>query len=108
MRAKASWIAGFVALAICVVCPIVDLFDKWDHALLTGNDSEYPLVMLALCVGLAFALARFAIRFSSRLPVSGRISAIASTMMNLFASLLQPTRLVGAPGSSPPALPLRI
>ncbi|SRR5579871_1881281 len=107
MREKASWIVGFVALAICVVCPIVDLFDQWDHALLNGNDSEYPLVMLGLCVGLAFALARLAIRFSSQLPVFARIAAIASTSSR-FASFMQSARLVLAPGSSPPALPLRI
>lgn len=107
MRAKASWIAGFIALAICVVCPIVDLFDQWDHALLTGNDSEYPLVVLALCVGLAFALARIAIRISSHVPASGRTSAIAMAA-SLFSSLMEPAAVVFAPGSSPPALPLRI
>jgi hypothetical protein len=90
-----------------VVCPIVDLFDQWDHAFLTGNDSEYPLVVLALCVGLAFMLARLAIRISAHLPVSGRTSATASAC-NPFSSLKQPAAVVFVPGSSPPALPLRI
>ena|SRR5579863_3487132 len=58
MRSRASLIIGVFALAICLVCPLVDLFDQWDHALQTGSDSEYPLVILALCVGLVLALGR--------------------------------------------------
>lgn len=103
MRARTSWIVGAVALAICLACPIIDLFDQWDHALLTGNDSEYPLVLLALCVGLAFALARLAIRFSSNALVFDRIIAIASTS-NLFSLLIQPATSPFAPGSPPPIL----
>ena len=42
MKTRATLIAGTIALAICVLCPLVDMFDQWDHALQTGNDSEYP------------------------------------------------------------------
>jgi hypothetical protein len=47
-----------VALVICLVCPILEIFDDWDHTMQTGNDSEYALVVLALCVGAANSFAR--------------------------------------------------
>ena len=68
---KASYIVGAMALAICILCPLVDLFDQWDAALQTGHDTEYPLVALALCVGLAFALARFVIALPPNVSLSG-------------------------------------
>jgi hypothetical protein len=47
-----------IVLVICFVCPLVELFDGWDHTLQTGNDTEYTLVVLALCIGIVFALVR--------------------------------------------------
>jgi len=38
------------------------MFDHWDHTLQTGNDTEYTLVVIALCVGLAFSMARVYVR----------------------------------------------
>ena len=35
---------------------MIELFDQWDHTLQTGNDTEYTLVVLALCVGFAFSM----------------------------------------------------
>ena len=52
-----------MALLIALVCPLIDMFDTWDHALQTGNETEYNLVVLALCVGLGVSVARFVIKF---------------------------------------------
>jgi hypothetical protein len=52
-----------IVLLICLVCPLVETFDHWDHTLQTGNDTEYALVVLALCVGVAHTFARFVSRF---------------------------------------------
>jgi hypothetical protein len=30
--------------------------DNWDHTVQTGNDTEYPLVVLASCAGVAYSL----------------------------------------------------
>ena len=57
----ARFVAVFV-LAICFVCPLVEIFDHWDHTIQTGNDSEYALVVLALCVGAAFSFARVIVK----------------------------------------------
>jgi predicted subunit of tRNA(5-methylaminomethyl-2-thiouridylate) methyltransferase len=105
MRTRASIITGAIALAICLVCPLVDLFDQWDHALQTGNDSEYPLVILALCVGIAFALGQLIVTLSQNLQTSS-IKYVFQSALNSLAFLIRPTALA-IPSSSPP-LSLRI
>jgi hypothetical protein len=47
-----------LVLLICVVCPVLEMFDQWDHTVQTGNDTEYSFVILGLCVGASFAFAR--------------------------------------------------
>src|SRR5437660_3868511 len=59
MRARASRIIATVILVTCLACPLVELFDNWDHTVQTSNDTEYALVVLALCVGVAYSFARF-------------------------------------------------
>jgi hypothetical protein len=58
MWARVSQVIVAVVLLICVGCPLLEMFDQWDHTLQTGNDTEYALVVLALCVGVAFAIAK--------------------------------------------------
>ncbi len=41
---------------------MVELFDHLDQTLQTGNDTEYALVVLALCVGAAYSFARFILK----------------------------------------------
>ena len=59
MRSRASRIAVTLVLLICFVCPLVETFDNWDDTIQTGNDTEYALVVLALCVGVSYSFARF-------------------------------------------------
>jgi hypothetical protein len=106
MRTRATLIAGTIALAICVLCPLVDLFDQWDHALQTGSDSEYPLVILALCVGLVLALGRLIPKLSMNLQASSILRyAIQSTLNSLAFSI--PAAVLAFASASPP-LSLRI
>jgi len=100
-----SLIISAIALAICVVCPLVDMFDQWDQAFQTGHDSEYPLVVLALCVGVAFVLARSISTFSLNLPVS----SVRYTILSAVNSLPYSIRLTElAPALESPPLSLRI
>jgi hypothetical protein len=100
MRTWVSYGVAAIALVICFVCPVLEMFDQWDHTLQTGNDTEYTLVLLALCVGMVCALARWIVIFS---PNSS--SAIAtSDACNLNGSLLfmiRPLALGSASGSPP-------
>ena len=96
---------GATALAISLVCPLVDMFDQWDHAFQTGHDTEYPLVILALCVGAAFVLGRLIVTLSLNVSVSSVRYAILSAVHSLLYSI----RLVtSAPVAGSPPLSLRI
>jgi len=48
-------IAAIVPLA-CLVCPLVELFDRWDKTPQTGNDTEFVFMIVALCFGAAYLL----------------------------------------------------
>src|ERR1700704_2968860 len=105
MRSRASRIIATLALFTCLICPIVETFDTWDHTIQTGNDTEYGLVVLALCVGVAYSFARFIFK-------SALLGFIAKS---LFACCAQKSFLSAAcsftllfDAISPPPLPLRI
>jgi hypothetical protein len=100
-----SLLIGMISLAICVVCPLVDLFDQWDHVLQTGHDSEYPLVILALCVGAAFVLGRLILTLPVNLSMSHVRYAILSEINPLPYFFLSPEF---APALGSPPLSLRI
>jgi len=94
------------ALLVCLVCPLLEMFDNWDHTVPTGNDTEYTLVVVALCVGVAYSLARFVKGF-------GLVRCIAKSVIGFSAAALfafQPFSLAFPPfdATSPPLLPLRI
>ena len=105
MRTRASLIAGAIALAICLVCPLVEMFDQWDHTLQTGNDTEYLLVLLALCVGAVFVLGRLMLILFLDFPASS-ISYALESALNLLPFLTPPPAL--ALVSASPPLSLRI
>jgi len=96
---------GAVVIAICVVVPMVEAFDTWDHTLSDGNDTEANVVIAALCVGVAFPLGTSILvtpprsiatdaRFQPTLP-------IANVMVSRRSARPIPT-------SHPPPPPLRI
>jgi hypothetical protein len=105
MRSLASRITVTLILLVCLVCPLLETFDHWDRTLQTGNDTEYALVVLALCVGLAYSFAR--VVFTS--------SVVRSLGRNLFAASAQSSLLLTLGSfaslffdSSSPPLALRI
>lgn len=57
-------------VAICLGGPIVEMFDRWDHTLQDGNDTEANVVVAALCIGLAMAI--------GTIVVVARLRALAS------------------------------
>ena len=96
---------GVVALAICVLCPLIDLCDQWDHVLQTGQDTEYPLMILALCVGALFILVRLIAVLSANPLVSG-IAGNQHSVLNAPSFRTAFAALAAPPGSPP--LSLRI
>ena len=107
MRSRTSDIVATVVLLICLVCPILEMFDRWDDTLQTGNDTEYTFVVLGLCIGVAFTIARFLFRF----PL---FKSLAKVVSNFCVHRPQSPGGLGSffivpiPLSSPPVLALRI
>ena len=105
MRSRASFVTVTLVLATCIACPLVEMFDQWDDTLQSGNDTEYALVVLALCVGVAYLFARFIPKLSvPRFLLQGfsdsQAAQIVPVLMKLDFSVLTTI--------SPPALPLRV
>src|SRR6266481_3094815 len=105
MRPRFPGIVVTLVLAICLVSPLVEVFDNWDHTIQTGNDTEYALVALALCVGVAYSFARFIFR-SAPLGFVAK-SVFASYAQKSFFPTPWSFSLLLFDVTSPP-LPLRI
>jgi hypothetical protein len=94
-----------IVLLTCVVCPALETFDHWDHTIQTGQDTEYALVVLALCVGVVYALARLVVSLGPRLSFITDVPNLPGIRGSLLF-LIHPIALDSASGSSP--LNLRI
>jgi hypothetical protein len=106
MRSRTSRIIAAVILVTCIVCPLVDLFDNWDHAIQTGNETEYALVVLALSVGLAYSFARFILTLALFRSAGDLVSRLCAG--KLFPFALCDSVFVFPIPLSPPTLALRI
>jgi hypothetical protein len=106
MRSRASLPTVALVLLTCFVCPLVEMFDRWDDTLRTGNDTEYVLVVLALCVGVAYLFARLIFQFPLLRSAAELVSDSSADKPR--ASAAPPFRLVTPIPISPPALALRI
>ena len=86
-------------VAICVLVPAVEAFDKWDQTLRDGNDTEATVVIAAVCVGFALSIGTTAL---ARLRAALTASRVRPTPQ--FAIPLAATRHVRpiATDSSPP------
>jgi hypothetical protein len=92
---------AFFVLLVWMSWPVVELFDSWDQPVDTGNDSQYSFIVLGLCVGLAYLIAR-----SKRVH---SLSEFANVFARLFRRLVLPSppfvkRLDFTPDSPGPPL----
>lgn len=106
MRSRLSQIAPALILLVCLISPIVEMFDRWDHTVQTGNDTEYALVLLGLCAGAAYAFARKLAAFvnlaAARLNPQAMLAVIACPSRSADPCLTVPI------SASPPISTLRI
>ena len=106
MRSRVRAIIVAIVLAICLVCPLVDMFDYWDHAAQTGNDTEYTFVILGLCVGSLYTFARAVLKISGSsrtrraAAADGFLRIFFQGSLNLIVKSLFP--------ASPPLTALRV
>ena len=88
-------------LAISISAPIAEPFDSWDQTLQTGSDTEANVVVVALCVGVAFAIGTIVVvnRLRALASVSTRRVVLSRAAPRQIAFFLTP-----APTVSPPAI----
>ncbi len=105
---RAQVLRGIAALALltCFVCPVLESFDRWDHTLRTGSDTEYTFVLLALCIGLFFSLRQLLPSFF-RLSPARNAARAPSPISSLPLSAILRSSFRSAP-ESPPLVGLRI
>ena len=92
----------FVIVSILIAClagPVVEMFDQWDRTYQNGNDTEVNVVVVALCLGVAFAVAG-AVTAKIR-ALSLQITRRLITVIDLTAAPAGSRRPV--PTASPPA-----
>ena len=106
MRSRLPRITVTLVLLICFVCPFVEMFDRWDHTIQTGNDTEYSLVVLALCIGFGYSAARFLFGASLRSGGSARAVSKSAELESLAFVFRRVIQL--ASSISPPRVALRI
>ena len=82
------------------------MFDSWDPPIQTGNDTEFTLVVLALCVGVAYSFSRFIFK-AAPLGFAAK-SVFASFAQKIFLSAPAGFTLLLFDATGPPTLPLRI
>jgi hypothetical protein len=101
LRVVARRLAIAAIIAITIGGPIVEMFDRWDQTLQDGNDTEANVVVVALCVGVTFAI--------GPIVVVNRIRGLSSTsVMRVVVSHVAPREIASflgpLPTSSPPTI----
>src|SRR5262249_42252499 len=106
MVSRLSRLVALTALLTCLVCPLVEALDVWDpdQTMQTGGDTEYALVVVALCVGVGFSLLQLLRHSMTIQSVAGRSPLPKKETFFLGSSLFAEPSIA----ASPPGLPLRI
>lgn len=91
-------------LLICLLCPLIESLDVWHATLDGGNDTEFALVVAALCVGVGYIAARLIFK-SEFITVLASVFAHCREQFAACVLGFEPLRFAE---TSPPLLPLRI
>jgi hypothetical protein len=62
VRTRITFTIVLLVVVILLGTQVSELFDTWDNTLETGNDIEFNLTVVALCVGACVLLARLLLR----------------------------------------------
>jgi len=108
MFRRASQLVAAVSLLICLLCPVLETFDHWDHTAKTGSDTEYTFVVLGLCIGATYAFARAVCRLVASGPNAGRASRFRIDGACIRSALRGLSFVFSIPISPPATLALRI
>jgi hypothetical protein len=96
----------WLILAACFLCPVMQMFDRWDHETKTGQDTESAAVVFALCAGAWIVMVRNVVRVDRPSSAGGTPKA---PQRSLSASLeMLACAVTAAIIFRSPPLPLRI
>ena len=95
----------WLVLAACFICPVMQMFDHWDHELKTGQDTETTVVVLALCIGATIAFAQAVVYVYKALRVR---AATAADLFHISFEAFNKAGIVPFLAESPPLAILRI
>ena len=93
-------------LVTCLVCPVMQMFDRWDHEFQTGQDTESALAVVALCLGVTFSLVQVILTIYRGSPSVRNNTACRPLSSSL--QILIGTATAALISASPPPTILRI
>ena len=105
MLSRRARLTAMFLLLICLLCPLIESLDVWHATLDGGNDTEFALVVAALCVGVGYIAARLI--FKSEF-VTSIFSSIFAPPPDQFYALVPGFDPLRFAATSPPLLSLRI
>jgi hypothetical protein len=99
VRVRLQRIFAAMVLTVCIGAPVLEMFDRWDHTLEDGNDTESNLVVVVLCVGVGIIAA--AAFFRRERPLR---SVFLHPALSVVTGPVELTTILPTPHASPPAL----
>lgn len=105
MLPRRARLTAIFLLLTCVLCPVIESLDMWHPAFDDGNDTEFALVIAALCVGVGYMTARLVLK-SERAGSS--FSSILANPFDDFFAFVPGFHSLQLAATSPPVLALRI
>lgn len=105
MIRKRAQIIAMLLVMICLVCPLIESLDVWHGTFDDGNDTEFALVIAALCVGVSYMAVRLMCRADCVASIFSTGFAGCSERTSAFISTFSLLRIAA---TGPPLLPLRI
>ena len=58
MRGRITYVIALLVVIVCLFAHVSELFDTWDNTQQAGNDTEFTLAVVALCVGASVVFVR--------------------------------------------------
>jgi hypothetical protein len=106
MRSRILRLLAVLIVVTCLVCPVMEMFDRWNQTQRSGDDTEYAVVVLVLCIGVLYSFARvhFAFAFRARELKTADFSSSVPPPV----AILSPLSFLLRIAISPPASTLRI
>ena len=104
MRQRTLTALVSLVIAAILLCPISEMFDRWDHTARTGKDTESTLMLVAECAGAAIAVLHAASFLRPNFVTSRPIVMLGAPVAPFSAFAAVTYRFP----ESPPSAPLRI